>query len=119
MAGTRGYASRIHVVRHDPDDLRELDDLGTFEGVALMLNYRAVEAELLIAISPLKLEDDLRDNGSAGIRIAIDKERRAFVVGVPRDVLHLKADPVRMLVAVGSALSFNDDVPGEGAVTLR
>ena len=59
------------------------------------------------------------DNGSAGLKIAIDKERRAFVVGVPRDVLHLKADPVRMLVAVGSALSFNDDVPGEGAATLR
>jgi hypothetical protein len=59
------------------------------------------------------------DNGSAGIRIAIDKERRAFIVGVPRDVLHLKADPARMLVAVGSALSFNDDVPGDGAATLR
>lgn len=70
VAGTRGFASRIHVVRHDPDDLRELDDLGTYEGVSLMVNYRAVEADLLISIGTIKLEDDAGDNGSAGMLAA-------------------------------------------------
>lgn len=70
MAGTRGYASRIHVVRHDPHDQRELDDLGTVEGVSLMVNYHAVEADLLIAISTTPLEEDERDGGSAGMMTA-------------------------------------------------
>jgi hypothetical protein len=58
-------------------------------------------------------------DGAGGVRLAIDRERRAFVVGIPRDSLRVRADQLRMVVAVGSALSFNDDVPGEGAVTLR
>ncbi len=70
VAGMRGYASRIHVVRHDPDDLRELDDLGTYEGVSLMVNYRAVEADLLISIGAIRLEGDALDSGSAGMMAA-------------------------------------------------
>lgn len=70
VAGTRGYAGRIHVVRHDPDDLRELDDLGTYENVSLLVNYRAVEADLLIALGTLDLESDARDSGSAGLMAA-------------------------------------------------
>jgi hypothetical protein len=58
------YASRIHPIRHDPDDVRELDDLGSFEGVQLAVNYRAVEADLLIAISVAKIEDYTRKGGS-------------------------------------------------------
>lgn len=58
-------------------------------------------------------------DGAGGVRLAIDRERRAFVVGVPRDSLRLQAEALRMVVAVGSALAFNDDVPGEGAVTVR
>jgi nickel-dependent lactate racemase len=69
-AGTHGYAGRIHVVRHDPNDLRELDDLGIVEGAPLLVNYRAVEADVLIAISSMPLEDDTRDSGSAGMLAA-------------------------------------------------
>ena len=58
---------------------------------------------------------------SAGVggslRFAIDKDRRAYVLGVPRNALHLKQDGLRLVAAVGSALLFNDDVPGQGAAT--
>ncbi len=43
-------AGRYTVVDHDPTNLTELDDLGTFQGVPLLVNYRAVEADLLIAV---------------------------------------------------------------------
>lgn len=52
------YGRQIHVVWHDPDDVRELDDLGTFEGVPMTINYRAAEADLLIAIYAMRLDDD-------------------------------------------------------------
>lgn len=70
VAGTRGYASHIRMARHDPHDLRELDDLGTYEGVSLLVNYRAAEADLLIALSATVLEDGARDGGSAGMMVA-------------------------------------------------
>ena len=57
--------------------------------------------------------------GGERLRIAIDRERRAFVVGGPRDALRLGASAVRLVGAVGSALLWNDDVPGEGAAILR
>ena len=60
------YSSRVRVVRHDPDDLRDLDDLGNFEGVPLTVNYRAAEANLLIAMSVMRLDDDAFDAGSTG-----------------------------------------------------
>lgn len=66
-AGARGYASRIHVVRHDPHDQRELCDLGMFEGVPLLVNCRAAEADLLIAVCTSHLDDDAYDGGSAGM----------------------------------------------------
>jgi len=52
------YASRIHVVWHDPDEMRELDEMGNFEGVPLTINYRAAEADLLIALCAVQLDDD-------------------------------------------------------------
>jgi hypothetical protein len=62
----------------------------------------------------------MSEDGSAGrMRLAVDREHRALVVAFPREALHLKSDPLRMVVAVGSAFSFNDDVPGDGAVTVR
>lgn len=66
------YASDIHVVQHDPDDVRELDALGNFEGVPLTINYRAAEADLLIAISLRRLGDDAsRVGGSATIAFGV------------------------------------------------
>ena len=42
--------SRYRVVDHDASNQAELDDLGTFEGVPLQVNYHAVEADLLVAV---------------------------------------------------------------------
>ncbi|MCS7055662.1 MAG: lactate racemase domain-containing protein [Thermoflexales bacterium] len=58
------YAARVAVVQHDPEDLRELDDMGNFEGVPLTINYRAVEADVLIAIYAMQLDDDADCAGS-------------------------------------------------------
>jgi hypothetical protein len=57
--------------------------------------------------------------GAARLRVAIDRERRAFVVGVPRDLLGIGAADVRLLGAVGSAIIYADDVPNQGAAVLR
>jgi nickel-dependent lactate racemase len=61
------YGNRVRVVRHDPDDVRELDDLGTFEGVPLTINFHAVEADLLIALSVIRLDDVWSDTSGAAI----------------------------------------------------
>ncbi|MCS6846285.1 MAG: lactate racemase domain-containing protein [Anaerolineae bacterium] len=58
------YAGRIRIVQHDPEDVRELDDMGNFEGVPFTINYRAVEADLLIAIYAMELGDDAYCAGS-------------------------------------------------------
>lgn len=60
-----GYASEVRVVLHDPDNLSELDDLGNFEGVPLAVNFRAAEADLLIALSVVRLDDVWSDAGGA------------------------------------------------------
>ncbi|HEX7779903.1 MAG TPA: hypothetical protein VF424_11710, partial [Vicinamibacterales bacterium] len=57
--------------------------------------------------------------GGAQLRFAIDRDRRAFVVGVPRDLLKLPGREIRLVAAVGSALLYGDDVPGQGAATIR
>jgi nickel-dependent lactate racemase len=41
---------RYAIVDHDPTNQTELNDLGTFEGIPLQINYHAVEADLLVAI---------------------------------------------------------------------
>jgi hypothetical protein len=61
----------------------------------------------------------LGDGSGQGVRFAIDRGRRGYVLGVPRETLGLSAPETRLVVAVGSALFFNDDVPGDGAATLR
>lgn len=57
--------------------------------------------------------------GGDVLRFAIDRDRRAFVVGVPRAALSLGSGPNRLVAAVGSALFFGDDVPGQGAALIR
>ncbi len=52
-----GFVGRVNVVQHDPNDLSQLDELGNFEGVPLTVNYRAAEADLLIAISVMQLDN--------------------------------------------------------------
>lgn len=61
-----GIANHVNVVQHNPNDLSELDELGNFEGVPLTVNYRAAEADLLIAISVMQLDDAAFDTGSTG-----------------------------------------------------
>ena len=58
-------------------------------------------------------------DGGETLRFAIDRDRRAFVVGVPRDLLKLQGREIRLVAAVGSALLYGDDVPGQGAATIR
>ena len=52
------YGSRIEIVQHDPEDVRELDDLGNFEGVPLTINYRAAEADVLVALCAIQVDND-------------------------------------------------------------
>jgi hypothetical protein len=61
----------------------------------------------------------MASGGAPGVRFAIDHEKRAFVVGIPRAALGLGVADPRLVAAVGSALLYNDDVPGQGAATLR
>jgi nickel-dependent lactate racemase len=42
--------ARYSVVDHDAGNLAELDDLGNFQNVPMQINYRAAEADLLVAI---------------------------------------------------------------------
>lgn len=57
--------------------------------------------------------------GGDRLRVAIDREHRAYVLGVPRDLIRATAQDIRLVAAVGSALLFGDDVPGQGAATIR
>jgi len=51
------------------------------------------------------------------LQVAIDRDSRAFLVGVPRSALG-SGGPARLLAAVGSAMANNDDVPDTGAILL-
>lgn len=46
---------------HDADDRRVLDDLGRYEGVPFTINHHAVDADLLIGLGTLHLDDLLHD----------------------------------------------------------
>lgn len=68
--------------------------------------------------------EDLKANSYAAragarLRFAIDEKTPAYVVGVPRDLLQVKNGSFRLVAAVGSALLFADDVPGQGAALLH
>jgi hypothetical protein len=51
------------------------------------------------------------------VSVAIDREARTFLVGVPRAVLG-GAAPTRVVAAVGSAMTHNDDLPDAGALVF-
>jgi hypothetical protein len=51
------------------------------------------------------------------LQVALDRDSRAFLVGVPRSVVG-SGGPARFLAAVGSAMAHNDDVPDTGAIVL-
>jgi len=56
--------------------------------------------------------------GGHDLRVAVDRQSPAFLVGVPRSVLGAGAGVLRFVAAVGSALAHNDDLPDTGAVLL-
>jgi hypothetical protein len=57
--------------------------------------------------------------GAETLRVAIDRDRRRFIVGVPRDIVGPTGREIRLVAAVGSALLYADDVPGHGAAVVR
>src|SRR6185295_14007191 len=57
-------------------------------------------------------------NLSRDVKVALDREQRAILLGIPRSALG-KAPAIRVIATVGSMLVNNDDVPNEGAVTVK
>ena len=57
--------------------------------------------------------------GGDRLQFSIDRERPGFVLGVPRNLLGVTATEIRLVAAVGSAVLYADDVPGQGAATVR
>jgi hypothetical protein len=57
-------------------------------------------------------------NLTAGVKVAVDREQRSLLIGVPRSALGT-ATAVRAIATVGSMLANNDDVPNEGMITVR
>lgn len=52
------------------------------------------------------------------VDIAVDRARRTILLGIPRSTLGT-APTVRVIATVGSAVSYNDDIPNEGMVTVK
>ena len=57
-------------------------------------------------------------NLSTSVKVVIDREHRAIVLGVPRSAFGTVAT-VRVIATVGSMIANNDDVPNEGTVVVR
>ncbi|MGH9348045.1 MAG: hypothetical protein ACRD26_12365 [Vicinamibacterales bacterium] len=57
-------------------------------------------------------------NVDRNVTVALDREQRAIFLGIPRPALGA-ASSVRAIATVGSMIVNNDDVPNEGAVTVR
>ncbi|HEY6174368.1 MAG TPA: CIA30 family protein [Kofleriaceae bacterium] len=56
---------------------------------------------------------------SSDVRVAVDPARKTLAVGVPRVALGLApGGRARLIGTVGSNLTFNDDVPAEGAIDV-
>jgi hypothetical protein len=55
---------------------------------------------------------------SRDVKVALDREQRAILVGVPRSAIGT-ASTIRAIATVGSVMVNNDDVPNEGAVTVK
>lgn len=56
-------------------------------------------------------------NLSRDVKVAVDREQRAILLGVPRSALGTAAS-IRVIATVGSMMVNNDDVPDEGAITI-
>jgi len=78
---------------------------------------RAYQGVAGIAPAAAVAEGDFMAEGS-DVRVAVEREPPAFVVGVPRSALGAGPAPVRFVAAVGSAFMHNDDVPDTGAISL-
>lgn len=61
---------------------------------------------------------ELMGEAPAGLLFFLDRQSPAILVGVPRAALGSPPGAVRVVAAVGSALSHNDDVPDAGAALL-
>jgi hypothetical protein len=60
------------------------------------------------------------DGRSADVQVAVDPARRTLAIGVPRAALGLApGGRVRLIGTVGSNMTFNDDVPDEGALEVE
>jgi len=57
-------------------------------------------------------------NLSTSVKVVIDREHRAIVLGVPRPAFGTAAT-VRVIATIGSMVANNDDVPNEGMVIVR
>jgi len=56
---------------------------------------------------------------SADVRVAVDPSRRTLAIGVPRSALGLApGGRARLIGTVGSSMTFNDDLPNEGALEV-
>lgn len=54
----------VLVIVHDPTDLRDVNDLGVFEGVPIRVNHYAAEADVLLGLSARRLEEAVLHTGS-------------------------------------------------------
>lgn len=58
------------------------------------------------------------NNVTPTVQVALDRERHAIILGMPRSALGTSPS-VRVIATVGSMLVNNDDVPNEGAVSVK
>ncbi len=58
------------------------------------------------------------NNLSRDVKVALDRDHRAILVGVPRASLGT-APTVRVIATVGSMMVNNDDIPNEGMVVVK
>ncbi len=61
----------VRVITHDPRNFGSVSPLGHYEGVNFEVNHHAVEADVLIGISVMRLDGGHRDNSSSAV-IAMD-----------------------------------------------
>jgi hypothetical protein len=55
---------------------------------------------------------------SPDVKVALDRERQAILLGIPRTSLG-SVTSVRVIATVGSMMANNDDVPNEGMATVK
>ena len=58
------------------------------------------------------------DNLGRDVKVALDRDQRAILVGVPRSTIGA-AQTLRVIATVGSSMVNNDDLPKTGAATVK